>query len=221
MGPDYDITRELRNLGWIIGPHHAHIVPKGLPGEGNLLLFDNGGFAGYGIPNPGAPTGLNNARRDYSRVLEIDPISLKVLWQYTPSEAGCKLPDRFYRFYSPLISAVQRLPNGNTMITIGSAGIIIEVTPDHDVVWEYVSPFFLKEQNSNLIYRAYRVPYDWVPQLEKPEEVPIEKRDVSEFSLSGRSPKEANRIIDMAGMKPFEADSQSCVVTEDNMPGEG
>jgi hypothetical protein len=57
--------------------------------------------------------------------------------------------------------------------------------------------------------------------LEKPEEVPIEKRDVSEFSLSGRSPKEANRIIDMAGMKPFEADSQSCVVTEDNMPGEG
>jgi hypothetical protein len=221
MGPDYDVSQELRDIGWIIGPHHAHIIPKGLPGEGNLLLFDNGGFAGYGIPNPGAPTGLNNARRDYSRVLEMDPISLKVVWQYTPSEAGCKLPDRLYRFYSPLISAVQRLPNGNTLITIGSAGIIIEVTPDHDAVWEYVSPFFLKEGNSNLIYRAYRVPYDWVPQLEKPEEVPIEKRDVSEFSLSGRSPKKANRVINMAGMKPFEADSQSCVVAEDNLKEEG
>jgi hypothetical protein len=104
------------------------------------------------------------------------------------------------------------------MITIGSAGIIVEVTPDHDVGWEYVSPFFLKEQNSNLIYRAYRVPYNWVPQLEKPEEVPIEKRDVSEFSLSGRSPKKANRVIDMADMKSFKADSQSCVVTEDHIP---
>ena len=51
--------------------------------------------------------------------------------------------------------------------------------------------------------------------------VPIEKRDVSEFSLSGRSPKKANRVIDMAGMKPFEADSQSCVVAEDNLKEEG
>jgi hypothetical protein len=148
-------------------------------------------------------------------VLEIDPISLKVVWQYTPSEAGCKLPDRFYWFYSPLISSAQRLPNRNTMITIGSAGIIIEVTPDHDVVWECISPFFLKELNSNLIYRAYRVPYDWVPQLEKTEEVPVEKRDVSEFSLSGRSPKEVNRVIDMADMKSFEVDFQSCVVPDD------
>ena len=215
LGPDYDVSRELRDIGWIIGPHHAHIIPKGLPGEGNLLLFDNGGFAGYGIPNPGSTTGLNYARRDYSRVLEIDPITLEVVWQYTPSEAGCKLPDRFYRFYSPLISSAQRLPNGNTLITIGSAGILIEVTIDHDVVWEYISPFFLKELNSNLIYRAYRVHYDWVPQLEKPEEVPVEKRDVSEFSLSGRSLKEVNRVIDMADMKPFEADSQSCVVSDE------
>ena len=107
------------------------------------------------------------------------------------------------------------------MITIGSAGIIIEVTPDHDLVWEYVSPFFLKEQNSNLIYRAYRAPYDWVPQLEKPEEVPVKKRDVSQFSLSGRPPKEANRVIDMADMKRFEADSQSCVVPDGKEPEEG
>ncbi len=221
LGPDYDITRELRDIGWIIGPHHAHIIPKGLPGEGNVLLFDNGGFAGYGIPNPGSRTGLNNALRDYSRVLEIDPISLNVVWQYTPSEAGCKLPDRFHRFYSPLISSAQRLSNGNTMVTIGSAGIVIEITPDHDLVWEYVSPFFIKEPDSNLIYRAYRVPYNWVPQLERPEEVPIEKRDVTEFSLSGRPPKEAHRVIVMAGVKPSEGDSQSCAVPDDREVDKG
>ena len=51
--------------------------------------------------------------------------------------------------------------------------------------------------------------------------MPVEKRDVSEFSLSGRSPREANRVIDMADMKPFEADSQSCVVPDDKEPEEG
>ena len=35
IGPDYASSPELRALGCIIGPHHAHIIPKGLPGEGN------------------------------------------------------------------------------------------------------------------------------------------------------------------------------------------
>ena len=61
-------------------------------------------------------------------------------------------------------------------------------------------------RNSNLIYRAYRVPYDWVPQLEKPDEAPVENRDVSEFSLSGRSPKAVNRVIDMADAEPLEVE---------------
>ena len=52
------------------------MIPKGLPGEGNLLVFDNGGEGGYGTPNPGALTGVNNARRDYSRVLEFNPVTL-------------------------------------------------------------------------------------------------------------------------------------------------
>jgi hypothetical protein len=81
LGPNYDETPELRQLGWIIGQHHSHMIPRGLPGAGNILIFDNGGWAGYGSPNPGSPTGFRNALRDYSRVLEIDPVSLKVVWQ--------------------------------------------------------------------------------------------------------------------------------------------
>ena len=129
LGPNYDETPELRRLGWIIGQHHAHMIPRGLPGEGNLLIFDNGGWAGYGAPNPGSPTGFRNALRDYSRVLEIDPITLKVVWQYTPVEAGLPFPVDANRFYSPFISSAQRLPNGNTLITEGSGGRLIEVTP--------------------------------------------------------------------------------------------
>jgi hypothetical protein len=65
LGPAYDGSEAERKLGWIIGQHHPHIIPRGLPGEGNLLVFDNGGWAGYGKPNPASPTGRMNATRDY------------------------------------------------------------------------------------------------------------------------------------------------------------
>ncbi|MBT8346296.1 MAG: aryl-sulfate sulfotransferase, partial [Desulfofustis sp.] len=139
VGPDYNTSPELKELGWIIGQHHAHMIPQGLPGEGNILVFDNGGWAGYGAPNPGAPTGAKNALRDFSRVLEFDPVTLKIIWQYTPTEAGYLQPVDANRFYSPFISSAQRLPNGNTLITEGSGGRIIEVTKDHEIVWEYIS----------------------------------------------------------------------------------
>ena len=44
IGPDFNATPELKKLGWIIGQHHFHMIPKGLPGEGNLMVFDNGGW---------------------------------------------------------------------------------------------------------------------------------------------------------------------------------
>ena len=50
--------RALYKLGQIIGQHHTHMIPKGLPGEGNILVYDNGGYAGYGKRNPGAPPGM-------------------------------------------------------------------------------------------------------------------------------------------------------------------
>ena len=32
VGPDYSMDPALKALGAIIGPHHAHIIPKGMPG---------------------------------------------------------------------------------------------------------------------------------------------------------------------------------------------
>ena len=105
------------------------MIPKGLPGEGDLLVFDNGGEGGYGTPNPGALTGANDARRDYSRVLQFNPITLEITWQYTPLEAGNLLFTDASKFYSSYISGAQRLPNGNTLITEGSDGRLIKVAP--------------------------------------------------------------------------------------------
>ena len=74
------------------------------------------------MPNPGSPTGVKAALRDHSRVLEIDPVAMKIVWQYTPTEAGFLAPMDCNRFYSPFISGMQRLPNGNTLITEAPTG---------------------------------------------------------------------------------------------------
>lgn len=187
LGPDYSATPALKKLGWIIGQHHAHIIPRGLPGEGNILVYDNGGTAGYGAPNPGSPTGVNNALRDYSRVLEIDPITLEVVWRCGGGGMPGGEPGQNVRLYSNFICSAQRLPNGNTLITEGGSGRIIEVTPEPEIVWEYISPYINKFMNTNMnmVYRSYRVPYEWVPQVTKPVEKAIPQPDNSKFRVPG------------------------------------
>ncbi|MBF0277816.1 MAG: aryl-sulfate sulfotransferase [SAR324 cluster bacterium] len=203
LGPDYTASDELRCLGQIIGQHHPHLIPRGLPGEGNILLFDNGGWAGYGAPNPGSPTGHNNALRDYSRVLEFNPLTLEIVWQYTPLEAGFIPPLVSAKFYSGFISSAQRLPNGNTLITEGADGRLFEITAEHELVWEYISPYFGKYKKMknkgralefNMVYRSYRVPYTWVPQLDFPEETPIFPPNIKRFRVPGSPPFKAGKV---------------------------
>jgi len=52
---------------------------------------------------------------------------------------------------------VRRLPNGNTLVTEGRFGRLFQVTPGKEVVWEYVSPHFVRGTNgepSNAVFRA-------------------------------------------------------------------
>ncbi|HWK53303.1 MAG TPA: arylsulfotransferase family protein, partial [Hyphomicrobiales bacterium] len=96
-----------------LGQHDPHILDNG-----NLLLFDNNGDF---TPEQGD-----------SRVLEFDPDTLELQWQYTGSADE--------PLHSVIRSEVQRLPNGNTLITESSQGRILEVAPDHSIVWEFVNP---------------------------------------------------------------------------------
>jgi len=213
IGPYYDYTPE-KDLGWIIGQHHAHMIPKGLPGQGNILVYDNGGWAGYGSSHPASLAGTKNVLRDYSRVLEFDPVSLKIVWQYTPHEAGLVHPTDSNRFYSPFISSAQRLPNGNTLITEGSGGRIIEVTADHELVWEYISPYWGKHFKMNMVYRAYRYPYDYVPQVEPPKEVAIAPKNVIDFRVEGASQRGPRSQVDVEGVVPYQSSSALCVISD-------
>jgi len=149
-GPDFLEGTPEYKLGQFVGQHHSHMIPKGLPGEGNILVFDNGGRSGYG-----GPTGFPRYTREYSRVIEFNPVKFEIVWQYGAESGGEK-------FFSHYISSAQRLPNGNTLITEGANGWIFEVTPDKEIVWEFFSPTGPAGRHTP-VYRAYRVPPEWVP----------------------------------------------------------
>lgn len=114
--------------------HDAQWIDPGLPGAGNILLFNNG-------------DDTQESHR-YSTALEIVPPMLadgtyshednayaasEIVWEYRadPPES----------FFAPYVSSVQRLPNGNTLIVNGTGGRFIEVTPSGELVWDYVNGF--------------------------------------------------------------------------------
>jgi hypothetical protein len=98
----------------LFGPHHVSRLANG-----NFLIFDNGWFRPEG---------------NRSRVLEVDPKTDKVVWEFKP-----KVGNSFYTRYQ---GAAQRLPNGNTFITSSSQGHVFEVTggKNPEVVWEWINP---------------------------------------------------------------------------------
>ncbi|MFD4867134.1 aryl-sulfate sulfotransferase [Streptomyces sp. NPDC058412] len=140
---------------WHIGPdvlaqqHHPHELAGG-----NILVFDNGTYR-------------DTTSVPYSRVLELDPRTGKEVWSYQDNPPQ--------NFYSPYMSSAQRLPNGNTFIAEGSFGRLFEVTPEGDVVWEFVVPQFRSfgdgvglESSAgaqNSVFRAYRYSADRFPWL--------------------------------------------------------
>ncbi|MCQ8181922.1 arylsulfotransferase family protein [Methylomonas sp. SURF-1] len=176
LGPHYPATSEEnhprnvpRPVDQISGQHDAHIIPEGLPGAGNLLLFDNQGVAGY--PPAVVP------RTGGSRILEIDPIQNQIVWQYTAEDSGSPA----WSFRSTNISSARRLPNGNTLIDEGQSGRFFQVSKDGEIVWEYVNPYPKpgkdsltgKPTSSPAVYRAQPVPYAWVPAGTPHSENPV------------------------------------------------
>ena len=113
--------------------HNAHWIPKGLPGEGHVLVYNNG----QRRPGP-----------SYSSVDEIVlPLDEKGLYTLEKGKAwGPVEPVWSYSapkktdFFSSFISGAHRLPNGDTMICSGANGTVFEVTPDKEIVWKYVNP---------------------------------------------------------------------------------
>ncbi len=115
------IDVEERRVAWMLSgkwraQHQAQLLRNG-----NILLLDNRGG------NRQAPL-----RLDQSEILEIDPLTQEVVWRYGASRES--------PFFTSWLGYVQRLPNGNTLITESTQGRIFEVTREGRIVWEYLNP---------------------------------------------------------------------------------
>lgn len=158
-----------RPVDQLSGQHDAKIIAKGLPGAGNILVFDNHSDAGY------PDTTLKSIGR--SRILEIDPSTKQIVWEYSP---GASL-------FSSRTSLARRLPNGNTQITEGQTGRVFQITSQGEIVWEYINPYFSEATGqrpaSNNLYRATPVPYDWAPQGTPRSEIAVVPPKLEDFHI--------------------------------------
>jgi hypothetical protein len=106
-------------------PHHPTMLP-----DGKILVFDNG------------------VKRGYSRVIELDPRTGRIEWEYTGSP-----PEGFFTFAK---GSAQRLANGNTLISEGDKGRAFEITREGEVVWEWLNPALVNGRRVQ-VYRMERL----------------------------------------------------------------
>ena len=128
--------------------HDPQWIKPGLPGAGNILVFDNGWSS-----TPKRPS--------FSRVLEVKlpydgrggytsaTARAPVVWQYFSNPLNS--------FFARIISGAQRLPNGNTLINEGTEGRFFEVTRQRQIVWEYRNPV-VNASPSGILRQGQRPP---------------------------------------------------------------
>ncbi len=145
--------------------HDVHWIPQGLPGAGDLLLFENG--------PPGTTGPLSRAMQV---VLPLDedgaftgfdarwgPESFEWAWPEPPTG----------ELASDQLGSAQRLPNGNTLSCEGEHGRLVEVTHGGEVVWEWLNPMtadgavpqgelpeYGTQVRANALFRATRIQPD-------------------------------------------------------------
>ncbi len=134
------IDRESGKVIWAWGPgvlDKQHIPT--LLENGNILIYDNG-----------------SGRRN-TKILELDPLKEKIVWEYkaNPPES----------FFSNTQGSSQRLPNGNTFIADSNNGRLFEVTPDGEIVWEYMNPDLHSNGKPMALYRSLRYSSDFIERL--------------------------------------------------------
>ena len=113
----------------LYGQHDVNWIENGYPEQGSLILFNNG---------------LDRPDGNYSSIDVITPIieenghySISPDLPFLPEELSWTFSDN-ENFFSGRQSGAQRLPNGNTLITIFDDNRIIEVSLLEGIIWEYI-----------------------------------------------------------------------------------
>lgn len=141
------------------GQHDATWIKPGCPGEGNILVFNNGA---------GRPTGW------YSSVDEIvPPVNASGTYYLESGSAyGPEAQTWIYTanppqsFVAGILSGAERLQTGNTLICDGVAGRFFEVTPEGTTIWQYVNPYPTPSLNN--VFKIVYIPPEAPPEPNVP-----------------------------------------------------
>ena len=107
--------------------------------NGNILIFDNG------------------LHRGWSRAVELEPLTGNIVWEYRPTPNSS--------FFTASKGSAQRLVNGNTLLAESDRGRAIEVAPDGEIVWEFITPHRLGERRRAAIVRVVHYAPEFVEGL--------------------------------------------------------
>ncbi len=113
--------------------HNAQWIKPGLPGAGNVLVFNNGSSRPDGdysaVEEFTTPVDLNG---NYPLANGQHYLPLHSLWTYTaPTPTD---------FFSHNVSGAQRLDNGQTVVCEGQKGKFFEIGANDSIVWTYINP---------------------------------------------------------------------------------
>jgi outer membrane protein assembly factor BamB len=134
------IDKATGTVAWAWGP--GTIEKQHMP-----TMLDNGHFLVY---DNGCETGR-------TRVIEMDPLSGEIVWQYVADP-----PESFFSFAR---GSNQRLSNGNTHIADSDNGRLLEVTPEGEIVWEFLNPDLTPRGRSQPLYRSMRYSHAFVARF--------------------------------------------------------
>jgi hypothetical protein len=155
---NYDRGTSADRVFYVI--HGGNWVSPGLPGEGNILILNNGDRSG--------------SSGDSSTIVELTPPldSADHYYIHPDSAFGPTTPTWTYSngrsFYAQHLGGAYRLPNGNTMATLGTVNKLVEVTSAKQVVWEY--------NTGSQIGRAVKYPRDFATGVEGVQSIASEVR---------------------------------------------
>ena len=118
------LDKDTKEIVWFISQNDVRENIEGqhsvrMLENGNLLIFDNGRY------------------RKWSRVIEVNPITLEIVWEY---KAG--------GFFTLSQGYADRLENGNTLITESEKGHVFEIDENGKKVWEFYHPDVQGNDNS-------------------------------------------------------------------------
>ncbi|MBA2116524.1 hypothetical protein [Bremerella alba] len=130
LGPDASDLRTSfgqHGVNWIKrNDLYGYRLPRNV-GVGNILFFNNGFPGGSLVQEIAPPIRRNGSYVQPAYGQPFEPGD--AVWEHGSSDS-----------VSPFLSSAQRLPTGNTLITAGTTGTMLEVTMEGTVVWKYVCP---------------------------------------------------------------------------------